>query len=79
MGMLVEGKWQAEDLPQFARDGSKVRFDQGFYGVIDDDGKFLPEQRIFYGRNATQVYAARMLQCCLKVGPNFLLGYRHHM
>ena len=43
MGMLVEGKWQAEDLPQFARDGSKVRFDQGFYGVIDDDGKFLPE------------------------------------
>ena len=45
MGMLVNGQWQREDLREFARDGSKVRFDSGFHDAIRADGStaFLPE------------------------------------
>ena len=46
MGMLVDGKWQYEDLTAFARDGSTVRFDSGFNALVKADGSsdFLPEQ-----------------------------------
>ncbi len=45
MGMLVNGQWQREDLSEFARDGSRVRFDSGFHDAIRADGStaFLPE------------------------------------
>ncbi len=45
MGMLVNGQWQREDLREFARDGSRVRFDSGFHDAIRADGStaFLPE------------------------------------
>ena len=38
MGMLIDGKWQHEDLSAFARDGSKVRFDSGFHALVKADG-----------------------------------------
>jgi glutathionyl-hydroquinone reductase len=38
MGMLVDGKWQAEDASGFVRDGQNVRFDSGFSGCISTDG-----------------------------------------
>ena len=45
MGMLVNGQWQREDLREFARDGSKVRFDSGFHDAIRADGStaFTPD------------------------------------
>ena len=43
--MLVNGQWQREDLREFARDGSKVRFDSGFHDAIRADGStgFTPD------------------------------------
>jgi len=45
MGMLVNGQWQREDLREFARDGSRVRFDSGFHDAIRADGStaFTPD------------------------------------
>ena len=45
MGMLVNGQWQHEDLGEFARDGTKVRFDSGFHDQIRADAStaFRPE------------------------------------
>ncbi|MGR8948811.1 MAG: glutathione S-transferase family protein [Gammaproteobacteria bacterium] len=42
MGMLVDGKWQAEDLSQFARDGNQVRFDSGFHDIVAEGSEFPP-------------------------------------
>lgn len=45
MGMLVNGKWQNEDVSGFVRDGKNVRFSGGFHDSIKADGssKFTPE------------------------------------
>ena len=46
MGMLVNGNWQCQDLKDFIRNGSKVRFTSGFYDEIKKDGssQFNPEK-----------------------------------
>lgn len=41
MGMLVNGRWQAEDATGFVRDGTNVRFSSGFAETIGD-GQPLP-------------------------------------
>ncbi len=38
MGMLVDGKWQREDISGFVRDGKQVRFSAGFGDRISADG-----------------------------------------
>ena len=38
MGMLVDGRWQDEDLADFRRDGRQVRFSSGFHERITRDG-----------------------------------------
>jgi len=38
MGMLVNGKWQDDDVAGFVRDGKNVRFDSGFSYWIKADG-----------------------------------------
>ncbi len=42
MGMLVEGRWQAEDLADFKRDGHAIRFSSGFHHQIEKTGEFPP-------------------------------------
>ncbi|MFT4583716.1 MAG: putative glutathione S-transferase [Gammaproteobacteria bacterium] len=55
MGMLVEGKWQNEDVKGFVRDGKSVRFSSGFHGAVREDGstEFKPEigrYALYYNR-----------------------------
>lgn len=38
MGMLVNGRWQDEDLADYRRDGEQVRFSSGFHERITRDG-----------------------------------------
>ena len=55
MGMLVEGKWQNEDITGFVRDGKNVRFSNGFHDTVSADGSsgFTPEigrYALYYNR-----------------------------
>lgn len=42
VGMLVDGKWQNDDLADFKRDGKTIRFSSDFHPLIRPEGEFPP-------------------------------------